>query len=447
MAISTKPASGFRDFLPEEMRRRDYIFGIVEDVFKKYGFDKIDTPSVERLSTLLGKYGEEGDQLLFRILNRGDKLNRALDGEPNEGNLAETGLRYDLTVPLARVFAKHRNDLPPIFKRYQIAPVWRADRPQRGRYREFYQCDVDIVGSNSRIVEVEVVSALTEILKTLKFENVRVHINHREFLKVMIESAGIAVDQETTTLVALDKIDKIGIDGVKEELLKRGLNDEQIGKLIGFSEDLPDDNREKVNTLIKRTSNVERSKTVGDELLLILDLAENTVAGDALFFDPFLARGLSYYTGAIFEIRSDDFAGSLGGGGRYDGLIGMFMKESVPACGFSLGLERIILLMEERGADFGEGGGPDILVTVFSDELAGESLKVAQEIRDLGFKVDVYPGSGKFKKQFKYANVRNIETVIVLAPDEIEAGKVSIKNMETGEQTTLPRDAFLDYFS
>ncbi len=446
MAISTKPASGFRDFLPEEMRRRDYVFGIVEKVFKTYGFDKIDTPSVERLSTLLGKYGEEGDQLLFRILNRGDKLNRALDNDPNEGNLAETGLRYDLTVPLARVFAKYRNDLPPIFKRYQIAPVWRADRPQRGRYREFYQCDVDIVGSDSRIVEVEVVSALSEILQTLKFENFRVHLNHRELLKVMIESAGIPLDQETTTLVALDKLDKVGIDGVKKELLNRGLNDEQIEKLIGLSENLPDDNREKVNTLVERTSNIERSKTVGDELLLILDLAENTVAGETLFFDPFLARGLSYYTGAIFEIRSDDFSGSLGGGGRYDELIGMFMKESVPACGFSLGLERIILLLEERGADFGPDTGPEVLVSVFSDELAGESLKVAHQIRALGKKVDVYPGSGKFKKQFKYANVRNIQTVIVLAPDEIENGTVSIKNMETGEQTTLPRADFIEYF-
>ena len=284
-------------------------------------------------------------------------------------------------------------------------------------------------------------------MKTLKFENFRVHINHREFLKVMIESAGIPLDQETTTLVALDKLDKVGIDGVRKELVNRGLNDEQIQKLVGFSENLPNDNREKVNTLIKRTANIERSKTVGAELLLILDLAENTVAGDALFFDPFLARGLSYYTGAIFEIRSDDFAGSLGGGGRYDELIGMFMREQVPACGFSLGLERIILLLEERGADFGPSTGPDVLVTVFSDELAGGSLKVAQQIRALGLKVDVYPGSGKFKKQFKYANVRNIQTVIVLAPDEIEAGTVSIKNMETGEQTTLPRDAFLDYFS
>ncbi len=444
MAIATKPASGFRDFLPEDMRRRDYVFGIVEKVFKKYGFDKIDTPSVERLSTLLGKYGDEGDQLLFRILNRGDKLSKALDNEPGEGNLSETGLRYDLTVPLARVFAKYRSDLPPIFKRYQIAPVWRADRPQRGRYREFYQCDVDIVGSDSRLVEVEVVSALTEILNTLKFENFRVHVNHRELLKVMIESAGISSAQESTTLVALDKLDKIGIDGVKKELINRGLNDQQIDKLIGLSENLPDDNREKVNTLIERTSNIDRSKTVGEELLLILDLAENTVAGETLFFDPFLARGLSYYTGAIFEIRSDDFPGSLGGGGRYDELIGMFMKESVPACGFSLGLERIILLLEERGADFGEDAGPDVLVSVFSDELAGESLKVATEIRELGLKVDVYPGSGKFKKQFKYANTRKIKKVVVLAPDEVENGTISIKDMATTDQVTFSRAAYLD---
>ncbi len=446
MAISTKPASGFRDFLPDEMRRRDYVFGVVEKVFKNYGFDKIDTPSVERLSTLLGKYGEEGDQLIFRILNRGDKLTRALEKQPGEANLAEIGLRYDLTVPLARVFAKYKNDLPPIFKRYQIAPVWRADRPQRGRYREFYQCDVDIVGSSSLIVEVEVVSALSEILEKLKFENFRVHFNHRKFLKVMIASADIPQDQESTTLIALDKLDKIGVEGVKKELGTRGLDDSQISKLLSLSENLPDDNVEKVKTLTNRMQHIEGAQSVGQEILELLSLAENAIAGKTLYFDPFLARGLSYYTGAIFEIRSDDFPGSLGGGGRYDELIGMFMKQPVPACGFSLGLERIILLLEERNASFGPDSGPDVLVSVFSNELAGESLKVAQELRAMDIKVDLYPGSGKLKKQFKYANTRNIKTVIVLAPDEIEKGEVSIKDMECGEQKSLSRDTFLSYF-
>lgn len=438
MSISTKPASGFRDFLPDEMKRRDYVFGVVEDIFQRYGFDKIDTPSVERLSTLLGKYGDEGDQLMFRILNRRDKLGRALENNPTQESLAETGLRYDLTVPLARLFANHRNALPPIFKRYQIAPVWRADRPQRGRYREFYQCDVDIVGSESMLVEIEVVSALTDILNVLKFENFRVHFNHRELLKAMIEFAGISLDQEMTTLVAIDKLDKIGIEGVRKELIDRGLNEIQISKLVNLSTKLPSDNIEKVNTLITRMGDSERAKSVGAELLNLLSLAEHTSAKTSIFFDPFLARGLSYYTGSIFEIRSDDFPGSLGGGGRYDELIGMFMKQNVPACGFSLGVERILVLLEERNIELGESASADILVTVFNDELAIQSLKLAKELRDAGHRVDLYPGKGKLKKQFKYANFRKIKTVLILAPEEMEAGNISIKNMINGEQKTVP---------
>jgi histidyl-tRNA synthetase len=453
MSISTKPPSGFRDFLPADVRRRNHVFGVIEDVYRSYGFEQLDTPAMERLTTLLGKYGEEGDQLLFRTLLRGQKLTRALEEEdPDNNSLADMGLRYDLTVPLARVYAEYRNDFPRIFKRFQIAPVWRADRPQKGRYREFYQCDVDIIGSSSMTVEAEVTAALAEILERLEFEGFRIHVNHRGVLSAMMDVAGVPGDRHGETLTVLDKLDKIGRDGVRDGLDELGLDDDAIELLttaFPMIESSGDDfaalNEETLSGLTEHLGDHEEGSRAVEELRQILAFTKRTPAAPYLVLDAYLARGLSYYTGPIFEIRSDDFSGSLGGGGRYDELIGMFMKEDVPACGFSLGVERILFLMEERGMFDESRADVDVLVTMWNDDTAPETLKLAHELRTQGVKVDVYTKGDRYGKQFGYADDRNIPFVIILGPDEIEAGTVAIKNMKSGDQIDVDRAEIVDH--
>lgn len=447
MSVSTKPASGFRDFLPAQMRQRQAVFQIIREVYESYGFDPIDTPCFERLTTLLGKYGDEGDQLLFRILHRGQKLEKAIQKEgADENTLAELGLRYDLTVPLARIYAQYKNDLPSFFKRYQIAPVWRADRPQKGRFREFYQCDVDVVGSTSMTVEAEVTSALAEVLDRLDFGGVRIHVNHRQLLRAIILKAEIPVDQESTALVAIDKLDKVGRDGVIEELQSRGIAQSSIDALmvlldIQTTGDVGSfTNEDTLSKLEEAIGDIDEGRQAIDELRALLRYTASAPSGPLLFIDPYLARGLSYYTGPIFEIRSDDFSGSLGGGGRYDGLVGMFGKQSVPACGFSLGVERIMVLMEERGQLQSDSSDVDVLITLWSDDLTPKSLELARTLRQAGLKVDVYPGHDKYKKQFKYADERNIPVVVILADREVEQGVVSLKSMRDGQQQNVPLD-------
>lgn len=447
MSISTKPASGFRDFLPRDVRRRQYVFGVIERVYQSFGFERLDTPCVERLDTLLGKYGEEGDQLIFKILQRGDKLDKALQSEVvKDTDLADAGLRYDLTVPLARVYAQYRNDLPRYFKRYQIAPVWRADRPQKGRFREFYQCDVDVVGSASMTVEAEVTAALATILKELGFSDVRIHVNHRQVLRALMQVSGIDEAQEAEALIAIDKLDKVGRDGVVTDLLARGISPASVDALMavldgcvapgtdGFS------NAATLEHLRTSLQTSEAGRTAVAELEQVLSFAAGTAAGSLLMLDPYLARGLSYYTGPIFEIRSNDFSGSLGGGGRYDGLIGMFMKENVPACGFSLGVERILVLMEERGLFRDEDGGVDALVTLWDAHTTPASLELAAALRAAGLRVDTYPEPDKYGKQFKYADARKIPVVVMLGPDEAASGHVAIKNLSTGAQEKVAVD-------
>lgn len=440
MNISTKPAKGFRDFLPADVRRREHIFETIREVYQAHGFEPLDTPCVERLDTLLGKYGDEGDQLLFKILMRGDKLGSALEQEGvGELDLADMGLRYDLTVPLARVYAEHRNSLPRYFKRYQLAPVWRADRPQKGRFREFYQCDVDIVGSSSMTVEAEVCSALAEVLRRLEFGGVRIHVNHRLLLRAIIERAGIPVALEGQALVAIDKLDKIGMDGVRRELGERGISDAQIDALLPTLQIGGEDNAATLAALEEALGGLESGRKALDDLGRVLRFAADGPAGPLLRLDPFLARGLSYYTGPIFEIRSDDFSGSLGGGGRYDGLIGMFCNESVPACGFSLGVERIMVLMAERAQQQAVPASVDVMVSLWDDDFVPSSMRLAQELRAAGLRVDVYPDNDKYKKQFKYADEREIPVVAILAPREQEAGIVKLKHMRSGQQVDAPR--------
>ena len=369
MPEQTRPARGMRDFLPDEVRQRDYVIGVVEDVYRRYGFEPLETPALENIETLTGKYGDEGAKLIFKVLRRGE---HEASGE------TDLALRYDLTVPLARVVAEHRGKLPRFFKRYQIQPVWRADRPARGRFREFFQCDVDAIGSRSPVVEAEVCAAVSDVLRALGFTDFVIRLNHRGLLIGMLESVGVPVELHNHALVAIDKLDKIGRDGVTAELSSRGIGGEAIGRLLdayappagegGLDAQTANANR------LSRARALVAGHAAGEEAVAnlerIVGLAGATSAGPHVLVDPSLARGLSYYTGAIMEIAVPDLAGSLGGGGRYDGLIGMFSGDDLPACGFSLGLERILVVMAERKMfpPRVQAAAADVLVTLFDDE-------------------------------------------------------------------------------
>ena len=430
---STKPARGMRDFLPADVRKRNYVINIIKEVYESYGFEPLETPAVENIETLMGKYGEEGNQLVFKILKRGEKLD--LEHATKESDLSDLALRYDLTVPLARVVANNKNELPKFFKRYQIQPVWRADRPARGRFREFYQCDVDAIGSMSMIVEAELISAVSEIMRRLGFKDFKIRINHREILRDLLLVSGIREHQQTDALVALDKLDKIGIEGVLNELETRGISKESSTKIVGF---LSEVKRLTGNSAIysRLKEFIGQDPSHANELHRLVELCEN----ESVEVDPSLARGLAYYTGTIMEINVPDLAGSLGGGGRYDGLIGMLGKEQTRACGFSLGLERILVVMEERGMfppEIAESTAADVLVTIWSEDAIPASLKLANELRSSGIRTTVYPEVDKLGKQIKYADSINVPYVCILGDDEIREGKVKLKNMKTGDETLL----------
>lgn len=433
-ASSTNPARGMRDFLPVDVRRREYVIKVIKEVYESYGFEPLETPAVENLETLMGKYGEEGNQLIYKILKRGEKL------DVNDAQLADLALRYDLTVPLARVVANNRNELPKFFKRYQIQPVWRADRPARGRYREFYQCDVDAIGSSSMIVETEILSAASEILQKLGFEDFTVRLNHRELLRDILLVSGIEEARQTDALVAIDKLDKIGIEGVLKEFQQRSISQDSGEKILDFLERVEKlETNEEIFTEVEKF--IGRDAFGANELRRIIEIANNS----HIKIDPSLARGLSYYTGAIMEIvlTGGDFAGSIGGGGRYDGLIGMFGKEQIPACGFSLGLERIIVVMTERGMfppELQNSSSADVMVTVWNEDSIGESLKLANELRSAGLRVLVYPEADKLGKQFKYASQINAPFVCVLGETELAENKVTLKNMQSGAQEIVLRE-------
>jgi histidyl-tRNA synthetase len=441
-----------RDFLPRESERRRRVFETIRDVYQSYGFEPLETPALERLSTLLGKYGEE-EKLIFKVMKRGAKLKRALEEDDLEDeDLADLALRFDLTVPLARVVAEYPDEFPRFIKRFQIGPVWRADRPQKGRFREFYQCDVDVVGSGSMTVEAEVTAALTDALDELGFDDVRIHTNHRKLLEAFMETAGVPDDKRKDALIAIDKVEKIGREGVRDEFEQRGLDEEaweSLSSLLEWAtpETRPDvDDETLLERLTEEVGDVPAGREAIDDLRDLLDFADSLPSGDALFLDPSLARGLSYYTGPIFEIRSDDFEGSLGGGGRYDELIGMFTNRDLPACGFSLGVERILVLMEEREMFDEEARPADVLVTVWDDELVGESIQLANRLREAGVRTDLYPDTTDgFGSQFGYADERDIPLVAILAPDELEAGVVGLKDMVSGEQTDVERDDVVDH--
>jgi histidyl-tRNA synthetase len=455
----TQPARGMRDFLPADVRKREYVIGVIKQVYERYGFEPLETPAVENIETLMGKYGEEGNQLIFKILKR---------GEHEKTGEADLALRYDLTVPLARVVAQYQNELPKFFKRYQIQPVWRADRPARGRFREFYQCDVDVLGSRSMVVEAELIAAASDALVALGFNDFTIRLNHRQVLTGVLDQAGVARDKHVDALTALDKWEKAGELGplfVAEDLYARGITGESGEKLMRFFKglaeaqhaldlaDLGDTAREAYNAdvlgrLVEFIGPHEIGASGVDDLRQVLQFAKANGVDQRIKLDPTLARGLAYYTGAIIEINVADLAGSLGGGGRYDNLVGMFLGKDVPACGFSLGLERIIVVMSEREMFPAAlvSSPADVMVTIFyrkdsgeKEEAAKDSLRLANQLRKLGLSVDVYPVRNvKLETQMAYASKRGIPIVATIGDDERARGEVAFKNMRRREQLSLP---------
>lgn len=443
MAQKTGIPKGTRDFSPLEMARRNYIFDTIRSAFRLFGYKQIETPAMENLSTLMGKYGEEGDKLLFKILNSGDFLKSVSDQELLERNcvrltskISEKGLRYDLTVPFARFVVQHRNELTMPFKRYQIQPVWRADRPQKGRYREFYQCDADVVGSDSLLNEVELLQLIDEVFRRLKIR-IAIKLNNRKVLAGIAELIG-APDKMIDITVAIDKIDKIGIDKVNEELADRGLSPESIAALqpILQIDGTIDERLAKLETLLAPSE----IGSLGVKELR--EVVSNTIAlglDATLDLDVSLARGLNYYTGSIIEVKALDYAiGSITGGGRYDNLTGVFGMPGISGVGISFGADRIYDVL--NGLDLYPadlGASAQVMFINFGPSEATASLKVIKQLRAAGISCELYPDAAKLKKQMNYANTAGIPFVALIGESEAAAGTLTLKNMAAGTQATL----------
>lgn len=440
-------AKGTRDFTAQEVYRRKYIINILQQNFENFGFQPLETPSFENLQTLTGKYGEEGDRLIFKILNSGDYASKTKDEDWNAKNsqklisqISEKALRYDLTVPFARFVAMNHGQLTFPYKRYQIQPVWRADRPQKGRFREFYQCDADVVGSESLWQEVELVQLYLKSFKDLQIP-VKLHINNRKILSGLAEFANIT-EQLIDFTVALDKLDKIGKDGVEKELREKNISENAIEKLSFLFENKPQS--EVLEILKQNFANVEIGKKGVEELEFVLENSKN-LGAENLVFDITLARGLDYYTGAIFEVKAQNVEmGSIGGGGRYDNLTEVFGVKNVPGIGISFGLDRIYLVMEELGL-FPENSEKKIayLFANYGDKEAAEAMKILAKLRGKGIAAELYPENAKLKKQFTYAEKKGIENLIFLGEQEIAEGNITIKNLVSGEQKTITVKEFL----
>ncbi|MFK5973821.1 MAG: histidine--tRNA ligase [Flavobacteriaceae bacterium] len=444
--MAKKPSipKGTRDFSPSEVSRRNYIFDIVKKHFRTFGFQPIETPSFENSETLMGKYGDEGDRLIFKILNSGDFIAKvddvaysAKDSRLLGPKITEKALRYDLTVPFARYVVMHQNEIDFPFKRYQIQPVWRADRPQKGRFREFYQCDADVVGANSLLQEVELIQLYDIIFSELKLEGVNIKLNNRKILAGIAETIGAAHLLVDFT-VALDKLDKIGEEGVKKEMREKGISEQAIEKTTPLFR-LSGSNAEQLSQLkILLKDSEEGSKGVAELTFIIQAIEELELQSAKLSIDVTLARGLNYYTGAIFEVSAPEGVamGSIGGGGRYDDLTGVFGLKDVSGVGISFGLDRIYLVIEELGL-FPKAidQSLDVLCLNFGEREAMASLKLVNRLRKSGVKADIYPSKTKIQKQFKYANNRKVPYVILLGEQELADNSFVVKNMAQGNQT------------
>jgi len=439
MKVTPSLPKGTRDFGPDELRKRNYIFGIIKCVFEKYGFQPIETPVMENLSTLEGKYGEEGDKLLFRILNSGDflkdipqeNLNARLSSKISN-LISEKGLRYDLTIPFARFVVQHQHEITFPFRRYQIQPVWRADRPQKGRYREFYQCDADVIGSDSLLNEVELILIYDEVFERLKMQDVRIKMNNRKILVGIAEKNNIT-DKPTSFTIALDKLDKIGADEVKKELQERGIAPEALDVIVkiknmGASE--------KISFLESYFSASETGKTGLNEVKYVLAQAS---ACANLEFDPTLARGLDYYTGTIFEVKVDNMQmGSIGGGGRYDNLTGVFGLPGVSGVGISFGVERIYDVMEELKLFDNinlSANTTRALFINFGGEAETKAFQYLQQLRANDIPAEIFPSAEKMKKQIGYADKKGIPFALFVGEEELKNNTLQIKNLRTGEQS------------
>ena len=450
--MAQKPSipKGTRDFSPEEMSKRNYIFDTIRSVYNLYGFQQIETPAMESLQTLMGKYGEEGDKLLFKILNSGDYLNKLSDEELIERNslrlaskLCEKGLRYDLTVPFARYVVMHRDELQLPFKRYQIQPVWRADRPQRGRYREFYQCDADVVGSDSLLNEVELMQIVDTVFTRFGIR-VQIKINNRKILTGIAEVIGEA-DKIIDITVAIDKLDKIGLDNVNKELADNGLSAEAIEKLQPILS-LSGTNEEKLNTISGVLSASEIGLKGVEETRFILDTLNSVGLNNEIQLDLTLARGLNYYTGAIFEVKAlDTPMGSITGGGRYDNLTGIFGMPGLSGVGISFGADRIFDVLNTLNL-YPEDAvtSTKLLFINFGQTETAYCLPIVSKARGAGIQTEMYPDAAKMKKQMNYANAKHIPFVAITGENEIAEGKVMLKNMVTGEQQMVTPDELIE---
>ena len=440
---------GTRDFSPVEMAKRNYIFDTIRSVYSLYGFRQIETPAMETLQTLLGKYGEEGDKLLFRVLNSGDYLSKVTDEQLKARNsvalsskICEKGLRYDLTVPFARFVVMHRDEIQLPFKRYQIQPVWRADRPQKGRYREFYQCDADIVGSDSLLNEVELVQIMDTVFQRLGIR-VQIKINNRKLLSGIAEIVGEA-EKIVDITVAIDKLDKIGLDKVNEELRADGISEEAIAKLQPVIS-LSGTNAEKLQTMGNFLADSEIGMKGIEELRFILEVAGKVELKNELQLDLTLARGLNYYTGAIFEVKAlDTPMGSITGGGRYDNLTGIFGMPGISGVGISFGADRIYDVLNTLDLYPKEiTTNTQVLFINFGEKETEYCLPILCKARENGIRTELFPDSAKMKKQMSYANANNIPFVVLAGDNEMQSGVVTLKNMETGEQKQVTPDELI----
>ena len=444
METKANTPKGMRDFNPTVMFRRNYIFSVIKAAFEKYSFSPIETPAMENLQTLTGKYGDEGDRLIFKVLNSGDYLSKTyyskeITSQSLTKQISNKALRYDLTVPLARYIVENRNDITFPFKRYQMQNVWRADRPQKGRYREFYQCDADVIGTDSLLSEIELVQLYDEVFSNLKIPNITIYINNRKVLSGMVELMN-STNLFSDIVIALDKIDKIGIEKVKEEMFVKGVSKDSLLILDKF---LCVNNMSDLKELL---TNSEIGKKGVEELEFVSSKIEKLgLKASRLKFDIKLARGIDYYTGCILEVKQDDVKiGSIGGGGRYDDLTSMFGLKDVSGVGISFGIDRIYIVMEEldlfpKDIDT----NTKVLITNFGEKEEIYCLNILKELRDSGISSELYPDSSKMKKQMNYADKKGVEFVIMIGENELKSGKISVKQMSTGNQKETTVSEFI----